>query len=147
MGKHTLFRRPFGPLVRWLGGIAIDRSSSAGVVEQSVQRLRENSQFLLGITPEGTRKGAANWKSGFLYIARQADVPVVVAGFDFARRDLVIADIFRPTGDMDLDMARVLENYRHIEPCHAGRLSAPLCRLRETARAVPLRGNRSGNLD
>lgn len=140
MGKHTLFRRPFGALVRWLGGIPIDRSSSAGVVEQSVQRFRENSGFMLGITPEGTRKGAANWKTGFLRIAQQAKVPVIVVGFDFARRDVVIADVVEPGNDMDADMVRVMENFRYIEPCRPERLSAPLRQLREHSR--PLDGDR-----
>lgn len=134
MGKHTLFRRPFGPLVRWLGGLPVDRDSTAGVVEQSVQRFRENSEFILGIAPEGTRRGAANWKTGFLRIARRAGVPVIVVGFDYARRDLVIADSFETSGSLDADMIRVMENFRYVEPCRPARLSAPLRQLREHPR-------------
>lgn len=130
MGKHTLFRPPLGALLRWFGGIPIDRSSSAGVVEQSVNRFRERDQLLLGITPEGTRKGAGSWKSGFHRIARQAGVPIIVAGFDFARRHVVIADCVEPGDHPEADMARILENFRHIEPCRPERLSAPLRELR-----------------
>ena len=36
MAKDSLFRWPFASSLRWLGGIPIDRLSSRGVVEQSL---------------------------------------------------------------------------------------------------------------
>ena len=37
LGKHTLFRGPYAPLLRWLGGIPVDRGSPHGVVGEAVQ--------------------------------------------------------------------------------------------------------------
>src|SRR5262245_50288283 len=33
LGKHTLFRKPFGALFRWLGGTPVERNASHGVVQ------------------------------------------------------------------------------------------------------------------
>jgi 1-acyl-sn-glycerol-3-phosphate acyltransferase len=35
MGKASIFRFPFGPVMRWLGGIAVDRSNSNNLVSAS----------------------------------------------------------------------------------------------------------------
>ena len=32
VGKHTLFRAPFGPVMRWLGGIAVNREAGSNAV-------------------------------------------------------------------------------------------------------------------
>ena len=73
MGKHTLFKSPFGFLTRFVGGIPIDRSTSSGMVEQSVQVLKDSSTMVLAIPPEGTRKKVPYWKTGFYQIAHQAN--------------------------------------------------------------------------
>ena len=43
MGKASIFRFPFGGLMRWLGGIAVDRSKSNNLVAASAQALSLNS--------------------------------------------------------------------------------------------------------
>jgi len=36
IAKHTLFRGPFGAVIRWMGGVPVDRSSAHGVVAEAV---------------------------------------------------------------------------------------------------------------
>lgn len=64
IAKHTLFRGPCGPLMSWLGGIPVDRRASHGFVEQIADRYRQQSQLVIGVTPEGTRKRVETWKTG-----------------------------------------------------------------------------------
>src|SRR5690606_11250569 len=64
LGKHSLFRGWRGPLMRALGGIAVDRSNAGGVVEEVVERVRSGEVFGLVVTPDGTRGGHTHWKSG-----------------------------------------------------------------------------------
>lgn len=126
MAKDSLFRWPLGGLLRWLGGIPIDRRSARGVVEQSVDRFRERQQLFLGIAPEGTRRAAAQWKTGFWQIARQADVPILVVVIDYGRRELRIAEPFLPGPDLAADMQHILAHYQGAVPRRPERLSAPL---------------------
>lgn len=99
LGKHTLFRPPFGGLMRWLGGIPVDRSRPHDVVAQSVRRFGEVDRMMLGVSPEGTRKAVARWKTGFYYIAQGAGVPVVPVAFDWGRHALVVGPTLHPAGD------------------------------------------------
>lgn len=130
MAKDSLFRWPVAGVLRWLGGIPVDRSSgSGGVVAQSVLRFREREQLFLGVAPEGTRKAAAQWRTGFWQIARQAGVPIIVVVMDYGRRELRIAETLQPGDDLDTDMERILTHYRGAVPRRPKRLSAPLAAL------------------
>jgi len=104
LGKRSLFRGPLGPLLRAMGGIAVDRSAAHGVVAQVVRRFAESPRLVLGIAPEGTRRRVARWRSGFYHIAHQAGVPIVGVGLDWGRRTLRIGDAITATGDEAEDL-------------------------------------------
>lgn len=126
MGKDSIFRGPFGPVLRWLGLIPIARDSAAGVVEQSVAKFGERDALFLGIAPEGTRHGAEEWKTGFYRIAVDADVPILLAVLDYAKREMRLSLTLYPSGDADADMETILSYYRGVSPKHPERLSGPL---------------------
>ncbi len=110
IGKHTIFVWPFDPILRWMGGLPIDRSSPQGVVAESVRAFREAGSRILVIAPEGTRKRVPHFKAGFLHIARGAEVPVLCAAFDYEHKCLRLGPLFEPGMDIDADRAH-LEKY------------------------------------
>ena len=75
--KHTVFRPPFGALLRAIGAIPIDRGRSHDVVFQLTARMRRARRMVLVFTPEGTRRRRKHWKSGFYHIAHATQVPIV----------------------------------------------------------------------
>lgn len=110
-GKDALFRGPMGPFMRWLGGIAINRREPAGIADRLAAELRAED-FLLAITPEGTRSLRPGWKSGFYRIARAAGVPVVIGTIDYGGRRIGLVDCFPLSGDETADLARIAACYR-----------------------------------
>jgi 1-acyl-sn-glycerol-3-phosphate acyltransferase len=106
LGKHTLFRGPFGPLFRWMGGIPVDRRSPHGVVGESIVAFQAIDRRILAIAPEGTRSPVPHFKSGFLQIARGAGVPVVLASLDYAARCVRLGPWFTPGEDIEADLHR-----------------------------------------
>lgn len=108
VGKHTLFRWPFGGLMRRLGGIPIDRRKSQNFVEQIAQAFDEADALALGLAPEGTRSKAERWKSGFYYIAREAGVPIVCGFLDFGQKEGGLG----PMVDSSLPIDDVMEKLR-----------------------------------
>jgi 1-acyl-sn-glycerol-3-phosphate acyltransferase len=115
-GKHSIFRWPFGGLLKRWGGVPIRRDRQSNVVDQAVQAFRQQRQFMLVLSPEGTRKKVERWKTGFYHIARGAGVPVVLAALDYPGRRIVIGPAFQPTGDEAGDMRRILDFYRDFVP-------------------------------
>lgn len=112
VGKHTLFRGPLGPVMRWLGGISVNRHERTGFVERIADEIRRHDAFILAIAPEGTRSLTPGWKSGFYRIARAAEVPILVGMIDYAQRRIGLVASITPTGDETADMARIAECYR-----------------------------------
>ena len=111
MGKVSLFWPPLGWLLRLLGGIPIDRKAPQGVVRQLVATFNDRERLALLITPEGTRKQVARWKTGFYYIAHQAGVPILLVYIDRARHTVGIGPVFYPSGDSEADLAQIQQFY------------------------------------
>lgn len=112
--KHTAFRWPFGGLVRWLGGLPVDRRKSNNLVEQTAQMFRDAERLHVVIAPEGTRKKAERWKTGFYYIALQANIPIVLGVLDYKRRQGGFGITINPTGDIEADMKLIRDFYSDI---------------------------------
>ena len=114
LGKHTLFRGAFGKWMRSIGGIPIDRESTHGVVGDAVQAFERAQRMVLALAPEGTRQLGKGFKMGFLHIAHGANVPVLLAYFDFSRKVIGFGPMLVTTGNVESDMKIVLDFYRPI---------------------------------
>ena len=114
LGKDSLFKPPFGWFFRWLGGHPVDRSKSHDMVHQVAQLFNTHDQFILAMAPEGTRKKVEKLRTGFYFIAKAAGVPIVPVGFDFKKKEIVVADPLYPTENFDSDMDKLLSFYRSI---------------------------------
>lgn len=131
--KDSAFAWPFGGLMRWFGAVPVRREDSQDLVGFSVQKFVEKKELLVAIMPEGTRHGTSNWKSGFYWIAQRAEVPVLMVGLDYGKKEIVMMQTLTPSGDLEADMATIVNSYRSIEPRRPERLSAPLKAVREAA--------------
>jgi 1-acyl-sn-glycerol-3-phosphate acyltransferase len=114
MGKASIFKFPFGGLMRWLGGISIDRSKSTNAVGAMVNEFAERDSLALVVAPAGTRSANVPWKSGFYHIAYGAKVPLVCAYIDYTRREIGIADTIVPSGDYEADLKKIQSIYAAI---------------------------------
>ena len=110
VAKKELFRGPFSLLMKWSGGIPVDRSSHSHFVEHMASQFENNKKFVLVLAPEGTRHKKDCWKSGFYYIALKAHVPILLAFIDYERKTGGVGSLIYPTGDMEKDM-EVIRNF------------------------------------
>jgi 1-acyl-sn-glycerol-3-phosphate acyltransferase len=111
MGKHTLFNFPFGGLMKWLGGIPIERDKSHNVVDNIVREYSKNESLIVIIPPEGTRSKVEKWKTGFYHIASNANVPILLSFLDVSSKEAGIADLFHPSGELQEDMIKIQNFY------------------------------------
>ena len=107
IGKHTLFRGPLGSFMRWLGGIALDRSRPEGFAETMAAEFARHDQLWLVIAPEGTRRAGAEFKSGFYRIAQAADVPILPVYLNFQRRVTGFLPPIEPAADISAGLAQI----------------------------------------
>jgi len=118
MIKREVLDSPLGLVLRPIGMIGINRKAALNVVEQMVRRFADHPRMWLGITPEGTRKHVTHWKSGFLRIAREADVPILPLFLDYPTKTFILGTPLHATDDADADMARIRALFRGYRGKH-----------------------------
>jgi 1-acyl-sn-glycerol-3-phosphate acyltransferase len=129
LGKSSLFRGWRGPIMRGLGGIPVDRSDPARVVNDVVAQVHSGTVFGLVITPDGTRGGNDYWKSGFYRIARETGMPVTLGFVDRTTMTTGLGPTLDLTGDVSADMDRIRAFYADKAGLRPERRTVP--RLRE----------------
>ncbi len=118
VGKHTLFRFPFGSLMRLAGGVPLNRSTTKNAVDQAIQVFNERDKMALVVAPEGTRGKVDYWKTGFYYIALGAKVPIVMGYVDYGRKRAGLGPAVIPSGDIEADLEHFRAFYADITPRH-----------------------------
>jgi 1-acyl-sn-glycerol-3-phosphate acyltransferase len=116
MGKQSIFKWPFAGLMKWLGGVPVDRSRSNNAVAQMAEEFRKRESFHLVIPPSGTRtQSMAKWRTGFYYIAHEAQVPLVFGFMDYKNKAVGIKGMMHTTGDYAADLAKIQAIYAPIQ--------------------------------
>lgn len=118
MIKKEAFKPIIGHVLRWLGGIPVDRGQSQNTVKEITKCFQRYDRFFLLITPEGTRKRVNKWKRGFYFIAQNAGVPIFLGFLDYHKKEGGIGMMIEPTGDFDADFKIIEDFYRGKQARH-----------------------------
>lgn len=114
LGKKELFDGPFGFIFRWSGGLPVDRFSKKNMVDQVVEIINKHQEMIIAISPEGTRKKVDRLKTGFYHIAKKAGIPIVMAGLDFTKREVIIAEPFYTSDNEAKDFEHIIRFFAPI---------------------------------
>lgn len=114
--KGFWFFFPLNLLLRSLGGIPVIRNKkkkdkSPSLTQHIVEKFKSSFYLNLAVTPEGTRSAQSNWRTGFLQIATQAKVPILMGVIDYRDKKVIINDIFNPSSDIPKDLEEIKEYY------------------------------------
>jgi len=115
LGKDSLFKPPFGWFFRWLGGYPVDRSNRHDVVQQVVNIFNNHDEFIVAMAPEGTRKKVEKLRTGFYFIAKGANIPIIPVGFDFEKKVIIVREPFYPTDNLEADIQVLIKFYSTIK--------------------------------
>jgi 1-acyl-sn-glycerol-3-phosphate acyltransferase len=114
-GKEELFNGPFGFFFRFTGGYPVNRFSKKNMVDQAVDIFNDHTEFLLALSPEGTRKKVDRLRTGFYYIAQKANVPIVMVAFDFSQKEIHIEAPFYTSNDEAADFKKIIDYFGPIK--------------------------------
>jgi 1-acyl-sn-glycerol-3-phosphate acyltransferase len=115
IGKKELFRFPFGYFFKSLGGAPLDRTGGLNKVESIAKLFETKETFRLGLSPEGTRKKVEVLKTGFYYIALQANVPIIPIAMNFEKKEFNFGNAFYPTGNIESDLYLLNKHFAGVK--------------------------------
>ncbi len=114
MGKASLFPPIVGGVMRWLGGIPVNRKRAGNLVQSTVSAFNGQQRLTVIVCPEGTRSQVAAWKTGFYHMAQGAGVPIALGYLDFTRKLAGTDHLFYPSGDIAKDLPAIQAFYAGI---------------------------------
>lgn len=114
LAKSQLFTWYSGWLFRAMGCYPVHRNKSSNLVDTVVAMFNGHDTLHIAITPEGTRKDVDRLKTGFYRIALQANVPLILIGFDYPRKAVVVSEPIYLKGDYPADMKTIYDFYLTI---------------------------------
>jgi 1-acyl-sn-glycerol-3-phosphate acyltransferase len=123
--KQEVFWFPLGGVLRWMGGMPVNRSRGNQMIQQVVDELARKNRLVIVITPEGTRSPIARWKKGFYHIAVGAGIPIGVGYLDYKTKTYGIGRFIHPTGNFLHDFSEALEVYAGKMGKHPQRFLLP----------------------
>ncbi len=109
---NGLARYTIGPMMRYWGGVPVNRRAASGMTQDTVRQMHSQDYFWLALAPEGTRKHAPYWRSGFYQVVMAAQCPLGLAAFDFKNKVVHITEFVTLTGDADADMKAIAQYYQ-----------------------------------
>ncbi len=116
LAKKSLFNIPIvGWFLRFIGGVSVDRSQNRNLVDQVVELYNSKQEFVMTITPEGTRSYAPKWKTGFYRIAEKANVPIVKIGFDYSTKTVFVDKPYYVQGNMEKEIEEIKEYFKQFK--------------------------------
>lgn len=113
--KESWFFFPLNYILKSMGGIPVPKKHGGALTEHLVEMFGERDYVNLAVTPEGTRSATNRWRTGFLYIAHGAGVPIQLGVIDYPNKRIIIRDEMWTTGDVETDMQAVKDYYRPYE--------------------------------
>ena len=119
--KDSYMKFPFGPFVRAMGGIGIDRRPKQpgeprpSMVQVMTGLFKEHPKLVMLVTPEGTRARQEQWKTGFI-MWRSMRVCQLRWLIWIMQKEAGVGKIIYPTGNYEQDMAEIMTFYANIEP-------------------------------
>ncbi|MGV6832277.1 MAG: 1-acyl-sn-glycerol-3-phosphate acyltransferase [bacterium] len=114
VGKQALFNSPFGWFFRWTGGAPVNRGNNENQVYAIARLFEEKELFRMAMAPEGTRKKVDKWRTGFYYIAKAANVPIIMFTLDFKNKQNHFSQPFYPTDDKESDFKHLRGFYKGV---------------------------------
>jgi len=119
VGKASLFKPPFGWLLKKMGGVPVDRSKSNNFVEAVTQLFNEREELSILFAAEGKRKKVDKFKTGFYYIAQKANIPIVPTILDYDKKEFRFEKMIWPSDDAEADIEKIENIFKGIRGYHA----------------------------
>jgi 1-acyl-sn-glycerol-3-phosphate acyltransferase len=107
---------PMNLILGPMGAFGVERNNASGInqTDMLADIFKQHQDFIMMISPEGTRSPNDQWKTGFYTVALKANVPIALAYADYTKKEVGIAKVIYPKNFED-DMRLICDVYKTIQ--------------------------------
>lgn len=93
---NPFFTDKFQWALQYFGSIPATRrdEKNGGGTKRICEELNKEEEFLLILSPKGSMESYHEWRTGFYYMAKELNCPVIPAGLDFEKKKFVLNEPF-----------------------------------------------------
>lgn len=120
--KSSWFFFPMSLVLKFLGALPVKRDKASGFVGGVINEFNNREELVVALVPEGTRKEVTAIRTGFWYIAKGANVPIICWYLDNAAKKTRWVGKIHPGDSLEDDLDRIREIYQNAGFCLPGKL-------------------------
>ena len=90
------FTERFQWILKYVGSIESTRREirQGGATARILEALTPMDEFIFLISPKGSMEAYHEWRTGFYHLAKQLQVPIITAGFDYQKKCFIMNEPF-----------------------------------------------------
>lgn len=114
LSKKELFFFPMNIVMKKFGSIAVRGVKDENAIYKVVKILNANDELHVVISPEGSINRVTNWNKGFFYMAKKANVPIVVTSLDYQKKEMEVKGIIYELNDYGTVIKQINTMYKDV---------------------------------
>ena len=98
-----------------LGGIPVYRVNSKGLIYGAIEEFKKIENYTLIIAPEAGTEPVSEFRSGFYYLAKGLNIPLVPIAIDFKNRCFSIRQHYFVKGTFEEESQNLIDQFKGVE--------------------------------
>lgn len=115
LSKKELFFFPMNLVMKKFGSIPVRGVVGKNAIYQVVDLLNSTEELHIVVSPEGRTKKMVKWNKGFFYMAKKANVPIVIGVLDYGKKEMGVLGVIYDTSDFKTVMNQINETYKNVK--------------------------------
>jgi len=115
LSKKELFFFPMNLVMKKFGSVPVRGVKGQNAIFMVTEMMKENEELHIVISPEGWIKKVHKWNRGFYHMARKANIPIVVAYLDYAKKEVGIKGAIYDTSDYKTVVREMNKMYEGVQ--------------------------------
>ena len=112
LSKKEFFKFPLNYLFRFYGSIPVSRNKE--FIDEVVSLFEKSKSLHIVLSPEGQLAKTDHWKKGFYYMAKKANVPIVIGYIDYKKKEIGIKGVLKNINDMNETINEISKMYNDV---------------------------------
>lgn len=111
--KKEFFKFPMKYFFKAFGSIPVYKNKE--YINQIAELFDKNKELHVVLSPEGQLAKTDHWKKGFYYMAKEANIPILVGYIDYEKKEIGIKGVINDTSNMRETFIEILNMYKNVK--------------------------------